>query len=97
MNNKLKLILLKLIEQDGNISNIVKLGYQYSEIATCYSELINDNYIVPNESLAFILSKKGIDMKKEIEETLENDAKIKIEPYIEYRITKMDIFDVFLP
>ena len=55
MENRIKYILLKTLNEDGNISNLEKTGYQYATIAKEYSRLINDGLIEINEKMIFVL------------------------------------------
>ena len=55
MDRRIRLILLKLLNENGNISNLEKSGYSFYEIASEYSKLINEDFITSNGN-NFILS-----------------------------------------
>ena len=61
MEKRIKMLLLKYLETDGNIANLEKAGYSYAMIAREYSKLINEELIIPNENLRFVLSEKGLE------------------------------------
>lgn len=96
MKNRIKYILLKTLNEDGNISNLEKAGYQYAAIAKEYSRLINDGLIEINEKMVFVLSEEG----KRVLETMEEQQKIdkdwKIEPYVKYKTEKMNKYDIYI-
>lgn len=96
MNDRIKYMLLKILNTNGNIVNIEKAGYQYAQIASAYSEIINEKLVVPNEKLQFVLSQNGKDELKKLAKIINENGKWKIEPFIEYKIEKMDKYDIFI-
>lgn len=94
MEEKLNWLLLKTINANGNISNIVKLGYTYAFIAQEYSKLINNGMVIIDGNMNFVLSKSGIGEFDRLNDIMK---KINyIEPLVEYRIEKMNKFDIFI-
>lgn len=96
MDDRIKYVLLKVLNTNGNIDNIEKAGYQYAQIASAYSEIINENLVVPNEKLEFVLSEKGKVELKRLAEIINKNGNWKIEPYVEYKIEKMGKYDIFI-
>ncbi len=96
MENRIKYILLKTLNEDGNISNLEKTGYQYATIAKEYSRLINDGLIEINEKMIFVLSEEGKKELKAMKEQQKIDKDWKIEPYVKYKTEKMNKYDIFI-
>lgn len=96
MNDRIKMFLLKLLNEDKDISRLEKIGYKYSEIANEYSKLINEKYIIVNDKFKFVLSDAGhIELQKLIE-YFNNTKEWEIEPYVKYKTEKLDKYDIFL-
>ena len=81
MEEKIRLLLLRYIESDGNIANLEKSGYSYATIAKEYSKLINDEMIVPNDILEFELSDKGYMELQRLDLEMKRNGIIEIEPF----------------
>lgn len=96
MDDSIRLLLLKIVDDNGNISNLEKAGYQYSEIAHEYSKLINEELIIANSSLQFELSDKGKDELQYIKADKDMRGRWKIEAYGKFRIDKMGKYDIFI-
>lgn len=96
MNDRITYLLLKALRDDSNISNLEKAGYDYASIASQYSKLINDQFIIPNEELQFVLSKKGTEEIKRLEEKIISTGNWKIEPYVAHKIKRMNKYEIFL-
>lgn len=96
MDDRLRFLLLKLLKEDGDISNLEKIGYQYSLIANAYSKLINENLIKPDENLEFVVSRKGINELERLKEKLILEGNWVIEPFIKFKVDKMDKYDIFI-
>lgn len=45
MDIRIRYLLLKILNENGNIANLEKAGYQYATIAKEYSKLINEGLI----------------------------------------------------
>lgn len=92
-----KLLILKLIKNDGNISLVLKQGYEYNQILGFIKELIEEKYFVLHGKKLQITN-KGL---KEIE-TLNSEFQRKgierwIEPESNSKISKLSKNDIFLP
>lgn len=96
MEERITYLLLKALRDDANISNLEKAGYDYVSIASQYSKLINDQFIIPNEDLQFVLSKKGVEEMKRLEEKIIRAGNWKIEPYVKHKIKRMNKYEIFL-
>jgi hypothetical protein len=96
MDERLKLMLLKVLDKGGNVDSLEKAGYQYAEIASSYSKIINDELVIPNDDLHFILSDKGKIELEKLGSEINSSGKWKIESYIEYKIEKMNKYDIFI-
>lgn len=96
MDNKLELLLLKTIDMNKDVSCAEQVGYSYSEIALCFSELINEGYIDVDEDLNYILSDTGYNYMNVIENDVRKKGIVSIEPFAKYRIDKMSKYDIFI-
>lgn len=96
MDIRIRYLLLKILNEDGNITNLEKAGYQYAAIAREYSKLINEGFIVANDKLVFVLSEEGSLELIRLENENKRTGKWKIEPYVKYKVDKMDKYDIFI-
>lgn len=96
MSDRIRMLLLKLLNEDMNIDSLEKAGYQYSMIANEYSKLINEKLIIVNDKLKFILSDKGKSELQKLCEYFNSAGKWKIEPYIKYKTDKINKYDIFI-
>ena len=96
MDNKLELLLFRTIEKGDEASCVEQVGYCYSDIAFCFSEMINNGYIDVDEEWNYILSDKGYERMNEIEDLYRKKGIILIEPFAKYRIDKMSKYDIFI-
>lgn len=97
MENSVKILILKIIKFNGDISPLLKLGYDYSQIVKIINvEIENGNAERSNGQLK--LTENGNKLISEISEKQERkDFEIWIEPEIESRIPKIAIDFIFLP
>ena len=96
MDIRMRYLLLKMLNENGNIANLEKAGYQYAAIAKEYSKLINEGLITINDKLAFVLSEEGNLVLIRLENENKRTGKWKIEPYVKYKVDKMDKYDIFI-
>ena len=96
MDNRIRYLLLKILNENGNIANLEKAGYQYAAIAKEYSKLINEGLIIIDAKLEFVLSEKGNLELIKLENEKNRTGKWKIEPYVKYKVDKMDKYDIFI-
>ena len=96
MDIRMRYLLLKMLNENGNIANLEKAGYQYAAIAKEYSKLINEGLITINDKLAFVLSEEGNLELIRLENENKRTGKWKIEPYVKYKVDKMNEYDIFI-
>lgn len=96
MNNRIRMLLLKILSENGNIANIEKAGYQYALIASEYSKLINEELIIPNEDLQFVLSDKGNMELERLKLEINKGGNWKIDSFERCKIDKMNKYDIFI-
>lgn len=96
MENRIRMLLLKYIEIDGNIVNLEKAGYSFSAIAKEYSKLINESLVVPDENLNFVLSEKGSQELDKLTVEISNSKEWRIEPFVKYKKDKMSKYDIYI-
>lgn len=90
-----RLILLKLLNENGTITNLEKTGYSFYEIASEYSRLINEGFIVSNGN-NFILSKKGLSELENAKKISRENKNWKIYPYLKYKINKANKYEIYI-
>lgn len=92
------ILLLQLIKKNGNIDNMIKQGYQYSQVAKILSYLIENNYAGYTEQGIF-LSIEGDDLLNSLNKrSHRRNSEALISPQIEYKLDeKKSVFDVYLP
>lgn len=96
MDDRIRYMLLKLLSTEGNVDSLEKAGYQYAQIASAYSQIINEQLIIMDERQKFILSDIGLEEMQRLANKIKDEAIWKIEPYVEYKIEKMDKYDIFI-
>lgn len=96
MDTRIRYLLLKILNENGNIANLEKAGYQYASVAKEYSKLINEGLIIINDQLTFVLSEAGKLELLRLENDNKQGGKWKIEPYIKYKTDKMNKYDIFI-
>ncbi len=70
MEDRMRYMLLRVLSVGGDIDSLEKAGYQYADIAREYSKIINDGLIVVDKELRFIVSEKGYEALKHLEEKI---------------------------
>lgn len=97
MENNVQILLLKIIKFNGDITPLIKMGYEYSQVAQLLKQEIKaGNAVSLNGKLT--ITKKGnslinsmnIDLKRE-------NSEIWIEPEHQSKISPISINDIFLP
>lgn len=96
MDDRMKYMLLKVLSIEGNVDILEKAGYQYAQIANAYAQIINDKLVEVNNKDKFVISDLGKREMERLANKIKNDAAWKIEPYIKYKIEKMDKYDIFI-
>lgn len=95
--NHVRLFLLKILDNNGNIEPLSELGYEYSQIVGFIKQEINEkNSEYKNGEL--ILTEKGKDLLLKLEkEKKKKGSNAWIEPEIQSKTSILDKNDVFLP
>lgn len=93
-----RLLLLRLVKNNGKIENLTRQGYEYSQVAKMMSEMLISNYIVLNSS-RIELTIDGENELNRLNQLLNNK---KINKFVshqrEYLLNeKKDVFDIYLP
>jgi hypothetical protein len=92
------ILLLQIIKNNGNIENLKKYGYQYSQIAQIINYVLEQSYV--------LYSEKGLRLTHEGERILSTfnkqlhrkNSEAFISPQKEYLLNKRhSIFDIYLP
>lgn len=96
MDDRIKYMLLKILSVEGNVDSLEKAGYQYAQIASAYSQIINEKLVVINDKNEFVLSDLGKQEMEKLSNKIKDETIWKIDPYIEYKIEKMNKYDIFI-
>lgn len=96
MEENIKLLLLKIIEKKNEASYLEQLGYSYSDIAACLSDMISEGYIEADEEYNYVLSDSGYDKLKEMEDDFRRKGVVLLQPFANYRIDKISKYDIFI-
>lgn len=96
MEDRLRMLLLKILDDNGNITNLEKAGYQYVTIAKEYSKLINEELVILNQKLQFVLSEKGKIELESLKEKINKNGYWKIDAFDKYKVDKIGIYDIFI-
>lgn len=96
MDEKIRLLLLNTVAVNGNVASLEKIGYSYPYIAKIYSQLINEELLIPNEDLIFIVSPKGKIEIDRLKKVVHKKKQWIIEPYIQFKVDKIDKYDIFI-
>lgn len=98
MNDEDFILLLQVIKKKGNIENLRKQGYQYSQIAQIINYVLEKGYVLySNQGL--LLSEDGEEILTLFNKKLNRKkSESFISPQKEYLLsTKKSIFDIYLP
>ena len=97
MQAEVKLFLLKIVKFNGNLTPLVKMGYEYSQIIQLLDELIADG-LLPKPNNKVMATETGLLEIDNLNKQLSRrDSSLWIEPDTASRITKINKNDVFLP
>lgn len=97
MDNNVKILLLKIIKFNGDISPLLKLGYEYSQIVKSINDEISEGNAERKNGMLCI-TEKGNSLIEQIsiKQNREDSSKW-IEPEIQSRVPKIPIDSIFLP
>lgn len=92
------ILLLQLIKKNGNIENLTKQGYQYSQIASMINTIV-ENGFVEFLSHGMILTDSGEDILAAYNRKLNRkNSEAIISPQKEYILEeRKSIYDIYLP
>lgn len=97
MDNNIKILLLKIIKFNGDISPLIKLGYQYSQIIDSIKNEISEGNAERKNGM-LLITEKGNSLIEDISKKMNRkDSNKWIEPEIESKIPKIPINFIFLP
>lgn len=97
MDKQVRILLLKILKFNGDVLPLIELGYDYYQIVNLIQIEI-ENKIVKRENGNLILTEKGDELLKSINEQLGRKNSFPwIEPEIASRISVFNINDIFLP
>jgi len=97
MDNTVKILLLKIIKFNGDISPLVKMGYEYSQIVKSINLEITDGNAERKNGVLGI-TEKGNNLIDAISKKLDRSNSANwIEPEIESKIPKIKLNFVYLP
>ena len=98
MNNKVKIKILKIISNSGNITELIKDGYTYGQIADMVNLLLDKGYLNETEEESVIVTKTGHKWLENIydENKLKGSAKWILEEE-KSKIKQLGKNEVYLP
>jgi len=97
MQSQLRLLLLKLVKFNGNISPLIKMGYQYTQVIDFFNILAEEGKLEKHENKLKI-TESGIQEINDLSKKLNrSNSGVWIEPAIESKIPQFDKNDIFLP
>ncbi len=96
--NEILYLLLSTVYYNSDVTPLVEMGINYSEIGLRYSQLIH-NGLVETVQGRMTLTERGIAAMNRLQEDIykKNVKFLWIKPKIEYQISKIDENDVYLP
>lgn len=97
MTTEIELLLLRLVKSNGNISPVIKMGYQYSQVIGFLDVLIEEKKLMKQNNKITIteLGREEIDLLNK--KFRRSNSSLWIEPATQNKITKIGINDIFLP
>ncbi|QWH98164.1 winged helix-turn-helix domain-containing protein [Bacillus mycoides] len=95
MTEKYIILLLQLIKTNGSVSSLLDLGLEYSQIATYINYLVENKLVTSNDAGKLELTKLGLE--KLLKLTKVKNHNLWISPQNEFKIEKMNKFDIYLP
>lgn len=97
MRTKSLAYLLQAVKLNGDVDQLLGLGYTYQQIAQFIIELENSGYLINSEE-GLVLTEKGIHKLKEVNERMEKFYSYTwIRPEESSKIKKIKVSDVYLP
>ncbi|WP_146550820.1 hypothetical protein [Rummeliibacillus suwonensis] len=92
------ILLLQLIKKNGNIENLTKQGYQYSQVAFMINTIVENGFL-EFSSQGMILTDSGEDILAAYNKKLNRkNSEAIISPQKEYILEEQkSIYDIYLP
>ena len=96
--NEIMYQLLSTVYYDSDVTPLIEMGVNYSEIGLRFAQLISDGRLKTVQG-KMMLTDKGQAMMNRLQEDIfkKNVKFLWIKPKIEYQIPRIDENDVFLP
>lgn len=95
--NRIDLLLLRLIESDGNIEPLVKSGLEYAQIAKKIQNSLDQGYVI-HELGTLKITQKGHNLIDTLNKKFKNEnINMWISPEIESQIPQLAKNTVYLP
>ncbi|KXY46890.1 winged helix-turn-helix domain-containing protein [Bacillus sp. FSL M7-1020] len=95
MTEKYIILLLQLVKTNGSVSSLLDLGLEYSQIAIYINYLVEENLATSNNDGKLELTELGLEKLKKLTKIENNN--LWISPQNEFKIEKMNKFDIYLP
>lgn len=96
MNESTQLLLLKIIKFSGDISPLIQLGYEYSQIVNLINtEIDNGNAYYDNGTLTLTIN--GNELINRLSKNRKQGSDSWIEPEIQSKTTKFEKDFIYLP
>lgn len=97
MQLEVKLLLLKIVKYNGDVSPLIKLGYEYAQVMDFLNLLLKEN-LLSREGYQLNITKVGLNEIEVLNKKFKRkDASKWIEPDLSSRISKIDKTEIFLP
>ena len=96
MKNEVKLSLLKIIQNNSNLSPLVGMGYDYKEISDLITLAAKDGLIINNNG-QLELTDEGVKKMEELTKVLKKHKSNWIVPQMGDRIEKISEDFIYLP
>lgn len=91
------ILLLQIINNNGNVNNLIQNGYSYSQILSKIEKLFNQNYVELLDN-RYVLTKLGNKYLCNLNNKLGRKGLYKyVSPELKYRKKKMNINEIYIP
>lgn len=91
------ILLLQLIYAGGDVNSLLQRGLQFSQIAALITQAEEKKYILEKENELKLTDLGLIEMRKELPSNKIRKDGGWISPLDEYRVEKLDVYEVYLP
>jgi hypothetical protein len=97
MDNNIQLLILKIIKFSGDINPLIKMGYEYAQIANLIKNEIDSGHAERHSGELVITAKGNIKIEELNKGFKRKDASVWIEPEHESKISRISVDDIYLP